>query len=363
MDYKGTTRSSTKGLVFFFFTVFLFGIGMSQVAQAEGELSVRVAPTGFADYGYSEGPLQYIGSEALGIRQAIEDFQSLTYTEYLLSEGDVIFVDVLNHEELTGEFTIGPDGKKTLPIAGVVHLAGLTRDEAAQRISQALAPHYQAQISVTVRVNQYNGNRFYVYGGVRTPGVYQFGYSPTLLDLISEAGGVPVAQPKPDSTQAPKPFTIYCTVIRGEERLSKVDISRLVFNNDLSLNFLLRQNDVVHIHQLETTPLYVMGEVARPGYYNVTPNMTLLDALTQAGSITEDAAKKRIHVIHMQGYTHEIINFFDLAEPDAALDVALYPGDLVYVPRNYLATVNYWLRQIFGFLSPISSIGLGAAAL
>ena len=360
MNCIGITRFGVKGFATIYLTTLLLVFGISAKWSWAQDITVKSASQGFADFGYKEGPVQYLGSETVGVRQAIEDFQLTMSAEYILSPGDVVYVDVFNHEELSGTFTIGPDGKKTLPVAGVIQLAGLTREQAGQRISQALAPQYQTQITASVRVEQYVGNRFTITGGVSNPGPYQFSYRPTLLDLISSAGGIPAAQTKPSGEQAPKPYTVYCTVVRGDERLSMVDISRLIYDHDLTLNFYLQQGDAVHIHQLKTSPLYIMGEVRSPGYYNVSPNSTLLDALTQAGSITNDAAKKRIHVVHMRSYTHEIVNLFELTEPDAALDIVLEPGDVVYVPRNWLAVTNYWLSQIFGFLT--RPIGVAAAA-
>ena len=359
MNYIGMIKFYVSNGIVGCLTAFFIGIGICLSSSAKEErIPDRDVPSGFADFGYKEGPIQYSGPDTADVHQAIDLFQRTTYREYILSEGDEIFVDVFNHEELSGTFTIGPDGKKTLPVAGIVKLAGLTREEAAQRISEKLAPQFQTQITVLVRVDKYMGNRIQVFGGVVTPGSYLFHNRPTLLDVITTAGGIPVPQTKATGTPAPKPYTIYCTVIRGDEQLSMIDISQLISHHDLSLNLRLQQNDIVHIHQLKTTPLYIMGEVRRPGYYNVTPNMTLLDALTQAGSITDDAAKKRIHVVHMNGYSHEVINLFQLAEPDATLDVLLEPGDLVYVPKNWLAVTNYWLSQIFGFITrPIAAAG------
>ncbi len=358
MKFNGISRFSVAGYASIYFTFLLVGCGIfnSKSCQAQ-DIPGKSISRAFTDFGYKEGPIQYLGSETVGVRQAIEDFQLTTSAEYILSPGDEIYVDVFNHEELSGTFTIGPDGKKTLPVVGVLQLAGLTREQAGKRISQALAPQYQTQITASVRVEKYVGNRFAITGGVLKPASYMFNYRPTLLNLISAAGGIPAAQLKPSGEQAPKPFTIYCTVVRGDERLSMIDISSLIYDHDLTLNFHLQQGDSIHIHELKTSPLYIMGEVKKPGYYNVSPNSTLLDALTQAGSLTDDAAKKRIHVVHMNSYTHEVINLYELAEPDATLDVALEPGDLVYVPKNWLAVTNYWLSQIFGFITrPISAV-------
>ena len=62
--------------------------------------------------------------------EIIRQFGATEMTSYTLGNGDEITVDVWNHAELSGHHVIGPDGKITLPIAGVLKVAGLTREEA-----------------------------------------------------------------------------------------------------------------------------------------------------------------------------------------------------------------------------------------
>ena len=68
-----------------------------------------------------------------GVSRAANTMDSDSFSDYRISPGDVIHVEILNHPEVSGNYTIGPDGKKTFPVAGVLKLAGLTREEAAER--------------------------------------------------------------------------------------------------------------------------------------------------------------------------------------------------------------------------------------
>ena len=266
--------------------------------------------------------------------------------EYRIGPGDVITVEILNHPEISGTFTIGPDGNKTLPVAGILNLAGLSRQEAADLISEALAPNYQTKIVAFVRIDEYNSNSYTILGGAEKPGTYLFSHRPHLIDLISIAGGISYPQQKPSGTQAPKPFPIRCTIVRDGEEYMEIDYSYLIQGDDLSLNIQLQERDIVIVKQIETEPLYIFGQVRSPGYYNLVPNMTLLDAITQAGGFTQDAAKMRIHVVHLNNYLHEVINFFDLLEPDSSLDVQLESGGYNLYSNKHIGKNRLFLVKI-----------------
>ena len=72
-----------------------------------------------------------------------------------------------------------------------------------------------------------------------------------------------------------------CAVIRNKKILW-VDLKRLL-NGDLSLNIRLKRNDTVYVPDAYDTSVYVLGEVNKPGVYRLTPKMSFLDALGQAG--------------------------------------------------------------------------------
>ncbi len=267
---------------------------------------------------------------------------------YLLGEGDVIFVDTWTHPELSGSHVIGPDGKITLSLIGSMRLAGLTREEAAEKVRHKLEPYYP-EIKANIRIEQYTGNKVYLMGQVAQPGVYTYQYRPTLLEALASAGGVVGAQRTNVGAIAAKPFAKHCFVIRGGNQVADIDLKRLMQDHDLSLNIRLQPNDVLMVPELESAPLYLMGQVRRPGLYTATPELSLMDLLTQAGGVTNDGAPTRIHVINPNDGTNTIINLKELLTPDAALDLALAEGNIVFVPRNWLATVNYVVRNLSPF--------------
>jgi polysaccharide export outer membrane protein len=114
----------------------------------------------------------------------MKDFEPSENEEYTLGPGDEVTVDVPGRPELTGAHTIGPDGRISMPVAGVVAIGGLTRDQAGAALTQSLSAYY-ASISATVAVQKYAGNRVLVLGNVEHPGIVLFDGTPTLLEALS----------------------------------------------------------------------------------------------------------------------------------------------------------------------------------
>jgi len=99
----------------------------------------------------------------------------------------------------------------------------------------------------------------------------------------------------------------------------------------------------VSVRQFQMNHIYVMGEVAKPGRYDLTDNMTVLDAITLAGGTTEMANLDGTHIARNEGGKDKTIpvKVKQLIQgKSAAQNVALQNGDLVYIPRRGLNLVD-----------------------
>jgi len=264
---------------------------------------------------------------------------------YYLGAGDQITIDVWGYPELSGTHTVGPDGKVTLPLAGNIRLTDLSREKAAQTINTALTSFYTG-LSIAVRVDQYASNRVLVIGEVSRPGEILFGMTtPTLLEAISKAGGL--REGKAESLPATT-----CAIFRGRDQIVWIDLEPLLTGKDLSLNLKLQRNDILYVPDIKEKLVYVLGEVSRPGAFSLTSGMSFLELLAQAGGPTRDAAPDRINVIRpKQGINHPIA-LSELITPNQKVNVALEEGDIIYVPTNMIAEINYAIQ----FLNPFSTM-------
>jgi polysaccharide export outer membrane protein len=110
----------------------------------------------------------------------------------------------------------------------------------------------------------------------------------------------------------------------------------------------------ISFRKLGGKKVIVLGEVNKPGVYSVTGKQTVLEAIAKAHGFTLDAVKSS--VIHIRGGLQAPQGTrLDLSsaikETEVGQNIALQSEDIVYVPRRFIANVNYVLTQI---ISPIS---------
>ncbi len=104
--------------------------------------------------------------------------------------GDKIEMRVYGEEELSGEFQVQDDGTVTFPLIGRLDLSGKTQAEAARLIEEAYAGGYLREPNVTVIVLERQNVEISVLGQVGEPGSLPFVDKLTLVQAISEAGGL-----------------------------------------------------------------------------------------------------------------------------------------------------------------------------
>lgn len=92
----------------------------------------------------------------------------------------------------------------------------------------------------------------------------------------------------------------------------------------------------VNIIKFRTTRVYVLGEVVKPGLYELEKQHNLLDALGAAGSYTRSAAKKKVYIIRKEQTSTPIkVNLMNIWEKgDMTQNYALGDGDVVYLSDN-----------------------------
>ena len=274
--------------------------------------------------------------------ESLKQFDAEPLEPYRLGAGDQILVQVWEKPELSGLQVVGPDGAITVPLVGTIVVMGLTRDEAARAIREPLAKLYTG-VSVSLRVEQYQANRVTVVGRVKTPGVFRFDNAPSILEAIAKAGGL--ADGSLNQTQPSLNLT-HCAIIRGRDRMAWIDLGSLTDGRNLSLNLRLKPEDLVLVPDDADLPIYVLGQVTKPGPLRWTRGMSFLDALAQAGGATRDALPSAIYLVRPSQNKRYIISQNDILAPEPGTNVALERGDIIYVPTNFLADIGYLLQQL-----------------
>ena len=289
-------------------------------------------------------------SQRFSSLEVLKQFERQAPSSYVFGEGDELVVDVFGHPELSGKHVIGPDGKITLPVAGVVTLSNLSREDANQSVADAYGKFYSG-LSVELRVESYTSNRIFILGRVASPGALHFDSAPTLLEAITRAGSLPVG-----GIGADKAAMNRCVIFRGRDTVVWVDLKPLLKDGNLAYNLQLQRNDVLYIPDSDDQSVYVIGEVLHPGAYRLRPDMTFMEAYADAGGVTKDGVANHIQLIRPSRDSKRQISMRDLMHPDPNLNFVLADGDIIYVPKRGLAKFGYFMDQ-FGSSAGLAIVG------
>ena len=104
-------------------------------------------------------------------RPPFEKRAQVTYDAYILGPGDALEIELLDLPELSGRFSIGPDGTIYLPRLRALYVEGLTVEELRELLTRQFKT-YVRNPQIYVRPVVYRPIRVYVGGEVKRPGYY-----------------------------------------------------------------------------------------------------------------------------------------------------------------------------------------------
>ena len=172
---------------------------------------------------------------------------------YSIQPGDVLRIEVLEDPSLNRDALVLPDGRVSLPLAGLIQAGGRSIDSVQADVAGRLAPNFAAAPNVFVGIAQLS------------------------QDNLPTAGGPAVAN---------------------------------------------------------TISVFLMGEAASPGKVEVEPGSTILQALAQAGGVTNFAATKRLQ-LRRDGKVYQL-NYKALETGGSGFDSAVADGDVIFIPQRRL---------------------------
>jgi polysaccharide export outer membrane protein len=111
--------------------------------------------------------------------------------EYKIGEGDVLQISVWGEPAASvPSGVVRPDGMISLPLIKDIAVSGLTPAEAEKAITDLLSKQIKGA-DVTVIVSQIHSKKIFVVGGgVKKEGPISFTYRMTVMQALSEAGGL-----------------------------------------------------------------------------------------------------------------------------------------------------------------------------
>ncbi len=120
-------------------------------------------------------------------------------------------------------------------------------------------------------------------------------------------------------------------------------------------NYIVNPQISVEVISYEGQKLFVLGEVENPGVYQMRTPMTIIDAISTAGGITSDGKVKSVLLIRGNIDKPDIVNL-NLKKGDLSQNVPLRKGDVVYVPRTFVANVDRFFEHISTWIRPVLTL-------
>ena len=246
---------------------------------------------------------------------------------YVVGPEDVLAVTVFNEAQLSGRYRVENDGHFSYPFLGRIKAGGATVAEVAASLRTRLADGYLRNPQVTVEVEQFRSQSVFVIGEVRTPGKYLLSGSITLIEALAQAGSIAPSAGNEVLILHPSKTTSASPTLPGS---GDADVQRVnlheIESGRLSRNVIIRDGDTIFVPKAER--FFVTGFVRTPGSYTLEPNMTVLQAISMAGGVTERGSGRRLKVTR-------VVNG-ERKELEAKPTDSVQPGDTITVRQRLL---------------------------
>jgi len=265
--------------------------------------------------------------------------------DYLVGSGDLLGIDVFDVPELSRDVRVNETGYISLPLMpSKVRATGLTPFQLQDKLAELLQTNGLVSTpEVTVSVKEQHSQPITVVGAVKTPMVIQALRRTTLLQAMSQAGGIaedagstiivtrnaadasdPAGPGDPSAPSAPQSFTI--------------NLSDLLESGDARFNIPLVGGDVVSVPRAGI--IYVVGAVNRPGGFllqNDLDRMTMLKMLSLAGGTTNTAKMKKAVILRKNpdtGQRDQVPVDLSKVMNLKTQDVQMQANDILFVPDS-----------------------------
>jgi len=261
---------------------------------------------------------------------------------YTINGGDKMEVVVYNNPDLSVKTTVTPDGFIGMVLIGQVHVAGLTLSEASQKIEKALS-RYIRNPRVGLSPFHIASETVTISGAVSRPGVYPVTNGMRLADVFAIAGGAASRMYAGESISAADLNNSY--FIRNG-RIVPLDFSLALERGNKLHNVQVRRGDYIFVAARESSLVYLLGEVKKPGWHVWSKQTGLLELLAYGGWVNDG---RWSHAIIIRGGLNNPVMYkidLDRIINGNGRNVALKAGDIVYIPKDNISEYNVFIRKL-----------------
>lgn len=263
---------------------------------------------------------------------------------YLLGPGDILEIEIAEVSGTLARTFVMPDGMVYYNLAGGVRAEGLTQTEFAKQLSDALKRDYTNPL-VNVSLVEVRSRRYWILGRVFKPGLYPLRQPTTLLEAVSQSGGLFTSRFS-GTTQELADLSNSVVIRNGE--ILPVSFEKLIRSGDTSQNIYLHHNDYIYLPSATTSTVLLLGAVAAPQAVGYSDSLTLVDCIAQGKGPAKDAYLKEVVIVRgsLDKPSASIVNLKAILTGQET-NVMLQPGDIVWIPRRPLGLLESTVQLVF----------------
>ncbi|MFI3321242.1 MAG: SLBB domain-containing protein [Rikenellaceae bacterium] len=246
-----------------------------------------------------------------------------TPTNYILSTGDELIIDVWGASEQNYNLTISPDGTVVIPKIGVLNIAGLNIEQATEKISSALQSIYSGidgeQVNITLSLGKIRSIQINIVGEATKPGSYTLPSVATLFNALYVAGGA-------NDIGSLRSIKLY----RNGIEVADFDLYDYLNGNNRA-DIRLEDNDMIVIEPYQNR-VALSGAVKRERVYELKDGESVEELLGYSGGFRGDSYTDQITINRKDGDMYVVNTIFNENFPFFTLQ----DGDLIEV-KNTIA--------------------------
>lgn len=248
---------------------------------------------------------------------------------FRLGPGDKVEIEVFRGHRNRQIALIGPDGMFYFDLLPGFEASGLTLQELAARLEEKLVEYYRFP-RVSVVMKEVRSKRVWVLGRVNTPGVYPLVRPTTIIDAISQAGGLFTS--RFSGTTEELADLDHSFIMRGQ-KLLPVNFQRLIREGDMGQNIQVQAGDYIYLPSALTKEIHMLGAVKLPRPIGFNQEMSLTSAMGAVQGPAPGADLRHVAIVRGSLVEPKIaIVDFEAIQQGRAQNIRLEPRDIVYVP-------------------------------
>jgi polysaccharide biosynthesis/export protein len=258
---------------------------------------------------------------------------------YLLGPDDQLEISGPELTELANKpVRVDSDGNIEVPLAGRVHVAGLTAQQTEQEVNKVLSK-YIRHPQIVVSIAEVRSQPVSIIGAVNTPGVHQVQGHKTMLAL---AGGI--RQDAGYSVRITRQLEWGCIPLpkagldaSGQFSVAELDLKKIMEAKNPEENIQILPHDVISVPKAEM--VYVTGDVKRSGGFVLGEHQSIsvLQAISLAEGLNVGADTRHARILRLKREADQreelqvdVKDVLNGKKPD----VALQGDDILFIPGS-----------------------------